>query len=651
MTDYKEFLRKLNKNLNILTVREAKYAGNAPLDLLNQIEDHEQAIDLTRQAITGKIGEAEWHKALKPLLLAIENRSIHSNKVNSSVTIGDIDDGIHHSNIAGHDVNIEAETYVTGDQNVYQAPEEPPFWRGLSRANLIIAIVLGFIATVATVLAVPQFNAWILPSPSDTPIPTLTNTPISTHTPTITPTPSPSPTPLAFNPATDNETLIVVAAFHETSATKTEPHTKIRRAIEEAAEKVALTTLRVEQEPTVLNADEREAAEALGNRYNAGMIIWGEDTGVEVIVNFLNLKEPNFFAAEVKISETERTQIANPQAYNRFIVNDLPAQLTFLSLFALGQSYRDHKDIETAIEVIEEAVSSLPSEMNLTEGVDIAYFELGWLYQNAEDANLNQAELKYTKALELNPDFADAYINRGNIYYDTYNFEYAIQDYTRAIELNPNDISAYNNRAFAYYYYGYPEQSIQDFSKVIELNPDNVQQAYIYISRGDAYFDADNLERAIQDYTTVIESARDLVGEAYDRRGRAYVNYGDQEQAISDIYKAIEVNPDNIDFWNNLCWFGSLSGRAAEVIDTCEHAVEFAPDEEKGLFRDARGLARALTRNYEGAIDDFKSSVDWLIENDLYELYGGEKRETWITELEANRNPFDETTLKELLTE
>ena len=48
MTDLKSCLVKLNKNLYILREREAKYAGNAPLELLNQIDDHKQAIDLTK---------------------------------------------------------------------------------------------------------------------------------------------------------------------------------------------------------------------------------------------------------------------------------------------------------------------------------------------------------------------------------------------------------------------------------------------------------------------------------------------------------------------------------------------------------------------------------------------------------------------------
>ena len=71
LTDSKEFLRQLKKNLNTLREREAKWASHPPLELLNQIEDHEQAITLTEQAARGEISEADWHTALAPLLIAV----------------------------------------------------------------------------------------------------------------------------------------------------------------------------------------------------------------------------------------------------------------------------------------------------------------------------------------------------------------------------------------------------------------------------------------------------------------------------------------------------------------------------------------------------------------------------------------------------
>jgi tetratricopeptide (TPR) repeat protein len=71
MADFKAVLIKLQQNLNTLREREAKYGGNAPLELFNQIEDHQQAIDLTKQAIAGALSEVEWREALKPLLVSL----------------------------------------------------------------------------------------------------------------------------------------------------------------------------------------------------------------------------------------------------------------------------------------------------------------------------------------------------------------------------------------------------------------------------------------------------------------------------------------------------------------------------------------------------------------------------------------------------
>lgn len=75
MADPKVFLLKLNKNLNALREREAKYAGNAPPELLNQIDDHEEAKVLTQQRIDGQISEVEWREALEPLLVTMNDHS------------------------------------------------------------------------------------------------------------------------------------------------------------------------------------------------------------------------------------------------------------------------------------------------------------------------------------------------------------------------------------------------------------------------------------------------------------------------------------------------------------------------------------------------------------------------------------------------
>ena len=75
MADYQTILLKLNSSLNMLREREAKYAGNAPVDLLNQIADHEQAVALTQQALTGALAETGWYEALQTLNVDSRTRS------------------------------------------------------------------------------------------------------------------------------------------------------------------------------------------------------------------------------------------------------------------------------------------------------------------------------------------------------------------------------------------------------------------------------------------------------------------------------------------------------------------------------------------------------------------------------------------------
>ncbi|HEY85645.1 MAG TPA: tetratricopeptide repeat protein [Chloroflexi bacterium] len=49
--------------------------------------------------------------------------------------------------------------------------------------------------------------------------------------------------------------------------------------------------------------------------------------------------------------------------------------------------------------------------------------------------------------------------------------EQAIADYNKAIDLNPDYAAAYSNRGVAYYYSGDLEQAIADFERYLELAP------------------------------------------------------------------------------------------------------------------------------------------------------------------------------------
>ncbi len=60
------------------------------------------------------------------------------------------------------------------------------------------------------------------------------------------------------------------------------------------------------------------------------------------------------------------------------------------------------------------------------------------------------SKVQYTQAIQINPNYAGAYYNRGSIYYNQEKWDLAIADFNKAIDINPNLAQAYNNRGNVY---------------------------------------------------------------------------------------------------------------------------------------------------------------------------------------------------------
>jgi WD40 repeat protein len=144
-------------------------------------------------------------------------------------------------------------------------------------------------------------------------------------------------------------------------------------------------------------------------------------------------------------------------------------------------------------------------------------------------------------------------------------------------------------------------------------------------------------------------------------QAEAFARHGDSQAASSAYEQAIQwaSETDSAYLSNDICGAGSLYGFAELVLLTCERAVELEPDNAE--YHDRRGLARALTGGYAGAVEDFEFTVERWKER-LEEIEGAympaeskqdiledvQKREAWISKLEMGRNPFDAETLEAL---
>ncbi|PIT88008.1 MAG: hypothetical protein COU29_04335 [Candidatus Magasanikbacteria bacterium CG10_big_fil_rev_8_21_14_0_10_36_32] len=100
---------------------------------------------------------------------------------------------------------------------------------------------------------------------------------------------------------------------------------------------------------------------------------------------------------------------------------------------------------------------------------DVGYFATAFLLENQEDFDLNKAMVCYNKAIEINPQFVQAYVNRARLYLNKGDYELAIMDTTRAIALDEFLAEAYINRAEAYRVLGRIVEAEADLLKAGEL--------------------------------------------------------------------------------------------------------------------------------------------------------------------------------------
>jgi len=130
--------------------------------------------------------------------------------------------------------------------------------------------------------------------------------------------------------------------------------------------------------------------------------------------------------------------------------------------------------------------------------------------------------------------------------------------------------------------------------------------------------------------------------------GESLARSGDIDGALArykqarDLYPGVPISAQS---WNVLCWWGSLYGHASEVMYACEFGVAIEP--ENGGIRDSRGLARALTGDFDGAIQDFQFFVESAGADSRRQALA-DKRQRWIGDLELGINPFDAQTLEAL---
>ncbi|MEO8193290.1 MAG: protein kinase [Gemmatimonadales bacterium] len=274
-------------------------------------------------------------------------------------------------------------------------------------------------------------------------------------------------------------------------------------------------------------------------------------------------------ALRVILTEGEKKQIEkarteNVQAYDYYL---------------RGRQYFHQlrrKSLEYARQMFNKAIEIDPEYARAYSGVADSCSML-YTYFDAREFNLRQADVASHKALELEPELAEAHVARGLAVSLSKRFDEAEREFEIAMKLDPKLFDA------AYWYgrallsAGRFQEAVKMFERASILRPDDYQAANFlaqaYDSLGMEVEHIPVLKRALRLMEERLELNPDDA-RACNLASAKYAWLGDSERAISYAERSLSIDPEDPMLLYNVACTYSVLGKIDEAMECLERAVD-----------------------------------------------------------------------------
>jgi lipoprotein NlpI len=258
-----------------------------------------------------------------------------------------------------------------------------------------------------------------------------------------------------------------------------------------------------------------------------------------------------------------------------------------LALFALGFAGASVLPAQTATDLIKQGI--IKQRAGDLDGAIKDYTSAIELEPNRAQAYLERADAEYFKrdldkafadantSVRLNPDYPGGYIERGRIRTALRDLEGSAYDIERAIRLNPSSAMAFNNRGYLKVLQHDLKGALADYDHAISLQGD---LGLVYLNRCAARYANHDVAGAKADIQRYIE----LMPKSpwgYAHRGTMEWEDGDYDASIADASRAIRLDPGVGDwyFQRGNSYLGKRDF-AASLADTDHYLASANPDDD-----------------------------------------------------------------------
>jgi tetratricopeptide (TPR) repeat protein len=134
----------------------------------------------------------------------------------------------------------------------------------------------------------------------------------------------------------------------------------------------------------------------------------------------------------------------------------------------------------------------------------------------------------------------------------------------------------------------------------------DINTSVAYNNRGSAYSETGQQELAVQDFDQAI-AIFPAYAIAFSNRGLAYENMGKLEQAMGDFDKALDLKPGYGAAYNNRCYVRALLGQLNDAVTDCQKALALEPNDPKTM--DSMAFVYLKLGQYQQAIMHYNAAL------------------------------------------
>jgi len=191
----------------------------------------------------------------------------------------------------------------------------------------------------------------------------------------------------------------------------------------------------------------------------------------------------------------------------------------------------------------------------------------------------NQIETLSQKIVRNRND-AKLFLNRGELYFLTHDFDSAVDDFSTAIKLDGSLDAAWFGRGMAQGRLGYIQEGIDDLSVYIKRNPNDSRAL---TKRGVRYLWKGEKENALQDLKMAIK-INPSNAEAHDDLGVVFAQMGDYKQAIKHFSQTIIIDNTYQKGYHNLAMALHVTENDVMALDNVNKSLALYSESRDSLL-------------------------------------------------------------------